>query len=86
LPDGTTQGRQANAYRDDRNEAVIFISYRRSDSGGHAGRLFDRLRQWFDDDALFYDQDGIDIGETFPASIEAAIDKATVVLVLIGPD
>jgi len=31
----------------------IFISYRRADACGHAGRLFDR-------DALFYDRDGVD--------------------------
>ena len=39
---------------------AIFISYRRGDTGGHAGRLFDRLRHWFDDDDLFYDLDGIE--------------------------
>ncbi|MBK7956349.1 MAG: tetratricopeptide repeat protein [Candidatus Accumulibacter sp.] len=65
---------------------MIFISYRRSDAGGHAGRLFDRLRQWFAADTLFYDQDGIDIGDTFPERIEQAIGSAAVVLVLIGPD
>ena len=26
----------------------VFISYRRADTGGHAGRLFDRLSRWFD--------------------------------------
>ena len=66
--------------------AAIFISYRRSDSGGHAGRLFDRLSHWFDADALFYDLDGIDAGDTFPASIASALGAAKVVLVLIGPD
>lgn len=65
---------------------AIFISYRRSDAGGHAGRLFDRLRQWFDAEALFYDQSSIDVGDVFPAVIEAALDKAAVMLVLIGPD
>jgi hypothetical protein len=65
---------------------MIFISYRRADSGGHAGRLFDRLRQWFDGDALFYDLDGIDSGDSFPARIEDAIGSAAVVLILIGPD
>lgn len=65
---------------------MIFISYRRADTDGHAGRLFDRLSHWFDADALFYDLDGIDVGDTFPESIKAAINKAAVVLVLIGPD
>ena len=66
--------------------STIFISYRRADAGGHAGRLFDRLRQWFDAEAVFYDLDGIDIGDTFPARIQGGVEGAAVVLVLIGPD
>ena len=66
--------------------STIFISYRRADAGGHAGRVFDRLRHWFDPEAVFYDLDGIDIGDTFPARIQGGIEGAAVVLVLIGPD
>lgn len=66
--------------------AGIFISYRRTDTGGHAGRLFDRLQLWFDADALFYDLDGIEIGDNFPARLEAALNRASVILVIIGPD
>ena len=66
--------------------SMIFISYRRTDTGGHAGRLFDRLRHWFDAEVIFYDLDGIDIGEVFPERIEHAVNSAAVVLVLIGPD
>ncbi len=64
---------------------AIFISYRRSDAAGYAGRLFDRLRSWFDLDALFFDVDGIEAGDTFPARIERAIGAAKVALVVIGP-
>ena len=64
----------------------IFISYRRSDSGGHAGRLFDRLKDWFPKYALFYDCSNIDMGANFPEEIERAIRAAKVVLVIIGPD
>jgi hypothetical protein len=46
--------------------AQIFISYRRSDAGGHAGRLCDRLAHWFDAESLFYDQGSIDSGDHFP--------------------
>lgn len=67
-------------------EPKIFISYRRSDAGGHAGRLFDRLTHWFDKSILFYDLDGIDSGDTFPDHIEAALNSAAVVLVAIGPN
>jgi hypothetical protein len=65
---------------------MIFISYRRTDAGGHAGRLFDRFFHWFDADALFYDLDGIEAGDVFPARIQSAMEYAAVVLVLIGPD
>ncbi len=65
--------------------AAIFISYRRSDAAGHAGRLFDRLAHWFDGDAVFYDLDSIDAGDTFPQRLADGIEAAKVVLVLIGP-
>ena len=66
--------------------ASIFISYRRSDVAGHAGRLHDRLRLWFDTEQLFYDLDSIDSGDLFPERIELAVQAAQVVVVLIGPD
>jgi hypothetical protein len=66
--------------------AHVFISYRRSDAGGHAGRLFDRLIQWFDRDAIFYDLDSIDSGDVFPERLETAVKGANVVLIVIGPD
>ncbi|MCB1896038.1 MAG: toll/interleukin-1 receptor domain-containing protein [Zoogloeaceae bacterium] len=66
--------------------AAIFISYRRKDAGGHAGRLRDRFAHWFDADALFYDQGSIDSGDRFPAVLEQALAGASVLLVVIGPD
>ncbi|MFA7242986.1 MAG: TIR domain-containing protein [Sulfuricellaceae bacterium] len=64
----------------------IFISYRRSDSGGHAGRLWDKLRQCTRKGALFYDKGEIDSGDDFPQAISRAVLEARAVLVLIGPD
>ena len=66
--------------------ASIFISYRRLDAGGHAGRLHDRLAQWFDADALFFDTEHITPGDHFPQRLVDGVDCAKVVLVLIGPD
>ena len=66
--------------------AQIFISYRRSDAAGHAGRLHDRLAHWFDADALFYDTAAILPGQAFPQRLADAIAAAKVVLVVIGPD
>ena len=64
----------------------IFISYRRTDAGGHAGRIFDRLRHRFGPQYVFFDQDAIEPGDHFPNRIEAAIRSAGVVLVVIGQD
>lgn len=64
----------------------IFISYRRSDSGGHAGRLYDRLRQWFKENELFFDVGSIDCGDDFPHEIDQAITSVKAVIVVIGPD
>ena len=66
--------------------ASIFISYRRLDAGGHAGRLHDRLAQWFDADELFFDAEHINPGDLFPQRLADGIDSAKVVLAIIGPD
>jgi hypothetical protein len=42
--------------------ARIFISYRRDDSGGWEGRLYDRLSQHFGRDNVFMDIDTIEPG------------------------
>src|SRR5580692_7523083 len=64
----------------------VFISYRRADAAGHAGRLYDRLKSWFDSNDMFYDVDTIESGERVPERIEVAVNNAKVVLVLITPD
>jgi len=42
--------------------ANIFISYRRSDSAAIAGRIRDRLAQYYGADAIFIDIDSIPFG------------------------
>ena len=64
----------------------VFISYRRNDTGGHAVRVFERLRRSFGAVYVFFDQDAIEPGDRFPDRIEKAIRSAAVVLVVIGPD
>ena len=64
----------------------IFISYRHKDTGGHAGRIFDRLRQWFPKEELFFDVDSVGMGDDFPEEIDQAIRAAKAVLVVIGPE
>ncbi len=66
-------------------EKNIFISYRRADSEGYAGRLYDRLRACFGDDRVFMDVTDIHVGENFADAINQAIGSCQVVIVLIGP-
>lgn len=62
----------------------IFLSYRRSDVPGSAGRLYDRLLDHFSDDDVFLDVDSIEPGADFIEAMEAAMPENAVVLVLIG--
>ena len=64
----------------------IFISYRQKDTGGHAGRLYDRLTQWFDREHIFIDKSAIESGADFPTEIQDGLDSARVFLIIIGPD
>lgn len=44
---------------------AIFISYRREDSEGHAGRLYESLADHFGRDAVFMDVVAIEPGRDF---------------------
>lgn len=65
---------------------TIFISYRRSDTEGYAGRLQDALKAYFGDHRVFRDVGGITPGEDFTEKIEETMEKAGALIVLIGPD
>lgn len=64
--------------------ASIFISYRRQDTGGHAGRLRATLKQRYGRRAVFADFDSIHGGANYRARIEEAIESSEVALVLVG--
>lgn len=64
--------------------SAIFISYRREDTEGHAGRLFEGLRARFGDDSVFMDVVAIEPGVDFRQVIDAKIAKCDVLLALIG--
>jgi hypothetical protein len=63
----------------------IFISYRRDDSEGEAGRLFDDLTRVFGTDAVFMDVAGIRPGLDFVKAIEDNVADCGVLLALVGP-
>lgn len=63
----------------------VFISYRRTDSGGWSGRLFDHLGMRFGKDLVFHDLDDIELGNDFVKVIGQEIQSCSAMLVLIGP-
>ena len=64
----------------------IFISYRRADSIGTAGRIRDRLVKEFGRDRVFVDVDDIPYGGDFEKVLAGKIDACTVLLAIIGPN
>ncbi|HKS43251.1 MAG TPA: TIR domain-containing protein [Blastocatellia bacterium] len=65
----------------------VFISYRREDSAGHAGRLFDRISNHFGNRIkIFMDIDSIAPGEDFISVIEGAVGSCEVLIAVLGRD
>ena len=62
----------------------IFISYRRDDSGGHAGRLYDRLVQHFGPENVFIDVDTIGPGVDFVEAVNHAVAACDRLIAVIG--
>jgi hypothetical protein len=62
----------------------VFINYRREDSAGHAGRLYDALSKHFGPEHVFMDIDTIDPGDDFAEVVEHRIASCDVLIALIG--
>jgi WD40 repeat protein len=62
----------------------IFMSYRRDETAGYAGWLFDRLASHFGRDQVFKDIDSIELGDDFADVINTAVGSCHVLLALIG--
>ncbi|MFN8372663.1 MAG: uracil-DNA glycosylase family protein [Anaerolineae bacterium] len=65
--------------------ARIFINYRRQDSEGYVGRLYDHLIQHFQREDVFIDVDNIKPGVDFVKALEEAVAACDVLLAIIGP-
>src|ERR1700694_1361122 len=63
---------------------AIFISYRRDDAAGEAGRLFDDLTAQFGPDKVFMDVAGIEPGHDFRKVIDQNVASCGVLLAMIG--
>ena len=62
----------------------IFISYRRDDTSGFAGRLYDKLAARYGADRVFMDIDTILPSSDFSVEIERALSSSAASIVLIG--
>jgi hypothetical protein len=63
----------------------IFISYRRTDTADFTVALYNQLRDYFHEDAIFKDINTIQAGQEFAEVLDEALDTCAVVLVVIGP-
>jgi G3E family GTPase len=63
---------------------AIFISYRREDAEGQAGRLFDDLARHFGEHSVFMDVAGIEPGRDFRRVIDEHVASCGVLLAMIG--
>lgn len=68
-----------------RSRRGIFVSYRRDDDPGFAGRLYDRLQQRFGANQVFMDVDSIEYGVDFVEELDRALSQCSVLLAVIGP-
>jgi len=67
-----------------KSSLALFISYRRQDSRETVGRIHDHLRQVFEEKHLFLDVDRQAAGEDYRMVIGRALERADVLLVVIG--
>ena len=63
----------------------IVISYRRADSAGSTGRIFDKLVSYFGNENVFMDIDALPLGGDNRQQIADILSRAGVLLVIIGP-
>ena len=62
----------------------VFISYRREDSGGYAGRIYDRLAGVLGSDNVFFDVDSIAPGVDFVDTLSERVGRCDALVALIG--
>jgi len=68
----------------DPRQLRIFLNYRRDETSGHAGRLYDVLAARFGDDNVFMDIDRIEPGLDFADVISEAVASCDALISLIG--
>jgi hypothetical protein len=64
--------------------AGVFISYRREDTAGYSGRIYDHFRDRFGETNVFIDVDTIQPGEDFVQVIEEKVGACDALVAVIG--
>ena len=64
--------------------SLIFISYRRGESAGYAGRLHESLERRFGEGTVFRDVDRLQPGQDFVSAISTSLRDCSACLVLVG--
>jgi hypothetical protein len=64
---------------------AVFISYRRGDTEGQAGRLASQLEKLLGKESVFMDVDSIDLGRDFREVLQDHLSSCDMMLALIGP-
>ena len=64
----------------------LFLSYRRDDTAGRAGRLFDGLTQRLGPGQVFQDVEAIKPGLDFERAVADSLESADASVVVIGPE
>lgn len=67
-----------------RGQSTIILSYRREDSAGVTGRIFDRLVQEFGTDRVFMDIDSMPAGVDFHDHLQEILADCGALLVVVG--
>jgi len=62
----------------------IFVSYRREDTQGDAGRICDHLTDHFGRNQVFFDIDSIPPGEDFVEHLQTKISECDILIVIVG--
>ncbi len=63
----------------------VFINYRRSDTEGYAGRVYEALRRPIGASNMFMDVDSMKPGQDFVRALDEAVAGCDVLLAMIGP-
>src|SRR5882672_2612624 len=67
-----------------REQDLIYVSYRHADTAAWVGSVYSILSESLDV-TVFRDTKGIDFGEPIPKAVQANLDKATLLVLVVGP-